>query len=79
MQTLCPGCGDNTVHKESAVRDHIELLDGSKYYADVPLHRCTECGFAYTDHRGELIREALQMAFDPAYNKAVYKIVKEKK
>ena len=70
----CPDC--NRIEFTEIVEvESIQLgNDPRKYQADVPVIHCDHCDFACTDHRAELIRQALQLAFDPAFNKNTYSI-----
>jgi DNA-binding transcriptional regulator YiaG len=55
----CPNCEDQV--RETFVTEQIPLDDDdpdSFFEAEVPVLTCTVCGYAFTDHRAEVIRHA---------------------
>ena len=60
----CFNCGSHDIQEEIR-RGPVEYkkdtsdLDNSVIYADVPVMFCGACGYAWTDHRAEYIRQQI--------------------
>ena len=63
---VCAGCGEDKNIRETAETERWELGPGIvKLQATVPVVRCDACGLAFTDWRGEEIRELISNVFMP--------------
>ena len=76
----CPDCGRSEFSADIA-EDSLHLNDA--YFEptvinfEIPVTACRKCGFTFTDHRAELIQEAIRIAFDPAFINKPHSVTKD--
>ena len=71
----CPDCGCRD--KTETVWTDVHYWNGEYIEFDIPLLICVSCKKECTDHRAELVREAIQKAFDPACKGHTYSITQD--